>query len=161
MPKRNQWGHMTLGLNCKLLRNKLPYLQSSGAEWLAERLGKANTRRREFLNYCQNHRKKLAYVAPDAPDIDDSSQSIFTVHTAPTSSTTASAFLERCGFQQPDLENVDFETQSFTSYSTSIANKTKDKLRIPPQPKESLDEKPFECPYCYTIQVVKGVRAWR
>lgn len=154
------------------VRNKLPYLQRPGAEWLIERLGKANTRRREFFSYCEKHRKKLAYIGPhpvleveqdtaSSKDVPDPAQSAFTIHTAPCSLTTASTFVEGFGFQQTTLEIEEFETQSFTSYATSIGNDGEDKLQVPPQPKESLDGKPFECPFCFTIQIVKGKRPWR
>src|SRR5271154_4185589 len=69
------------------VRNKSPYLLRLGAEWLIERLGKANTRRREFLKYCEKHREKLAYV-PLAPK-----PTHLTSNIAP-SATTASAYAE-------------------------------------------------------------------
>jgi hypothetical protein len=144
------------------VRNKLPYLQWARAEWLIERLGKANTRRREFLSYCEKHRIKLAYVDTAlSKDVPDSSESAFTIYPAPNSLTTASTFMERYAFQQTALEIEEFETQSFTSYATSIGNDGEDKLSVPPQPIESLDGKPFECPFCFTIQIVKGERPWK
>lgn len=138
------------------VRNKIPYLQKSGAEWLIDRLGRANTRRREFLSYREKHRKKLAYPPPQ---LDDSTHCISTIHTAPSSFTTASAFVE--SYRRPDVEDRHMETQSITSYATSNVTDLEGKLRIPHQPTESSDGKPFECPYCYTIQVISGEASWR
>jgi DNA-binding MarR family transcriptional regulator len=157
------------------VRHKVPYLQRSGAEGLIERLGKANTRRREYLRYCEKHRKKLAYIAPTpksdpehedplAIESDELPRSIFTMssHIAPSSVTDASTYMENSVFQQAELENRNFETQSVTSYATSIENEEAEvKLRVPAQPQESLDGSPFECPYCYTIRIIDERQTWR
>lgn len=141
------------------VRNKMPYLLRSGDEWLIERLGEANTLRRKFFKYCEKHRQKLAYIGPPPPS-DDASE----FGPAPSALTTASAYVERFEPTQGVLEDqsfTSFENQSITSYTTSMTNERDNELRVPPQPKESLAGKPFECPYCYTIQVVKGERSWR
>jgi DNA-binding MarR family transcriptional regulator len=154
------------------VRHKVPYLQWSGAEGLIERLGKANTRRRQFLKYCEKHRKKLAYVAPtqnsdpeheDHLASDELPRSIFTTssHIPPSSATEASIYVENNMFHQAEFENRDFDTQSVTSYATSIEDEDEVKLRIPAQPQESFDGKPFECPFCYTIRIIDERHTWR
>lgn len=155
--------------------HKYPYLRRTDStnEWLIERLGKANTRRREYLKYRETHRKRLAFVpaaskleeiserypdqhAPPASHIDDSARSGFKSDMSPSilASTTASAYVER-------IHQEDYEIQSMTSFALSLGREEEGKLSIPPRPKGSENERPFECPYCCTIQVVKGERAWR
>jgi hypothetical protein len=151
-----------------------PYARPSltNSEWLVERLGRANTRRREYLKYCEKHRDRLAYI-PLGPKLDETRklseirQNLVPVNADATRSvfsspsilapTTASTYIEK--LTAPIAE--EFETQSMTSYATSVENTEEGNLNIPPRPRESESEKPFECPYCYTIQVAKNDRAWR
>jgi len=146
------------------VRNTVPYLQRAGSEWLIERLGQANSRRRELFNYREKHRKRLGYVPPDqsvSPEDEDSSQAPRTINTAPSSSTTATTFNENLAFRSLDFDEKDTETVSVTSYATSAVTDSEGKTRIPRQPAESRAAKPFECPFCYTIQVVEGEHSWR
>lgn len=42
------------------VKEKFPSLQYPGMEWLATRLGKTITQRRQFMWYCRDHREKMA-----------------------------------------------------------------------------------------------------
>ena len=160
---------------------RFPRLRS--LPWLAEKLGTANTRRRELLRYRERHHTKLACnVGPTEIDTEgwqralppgnsnvDISKSLtvpvsLAEHSNPVklsqlSSTEATGFLPS---HEGHLE-LEFDTaKSETSYVTSVAdNTTKGNRRIPEAPKESAVGSPFECPYCYTIQVVRNLSQWK
>jgi len=150
--------------------------------WLIERLGRANTQRREYFKYRELHRTKLGYV-PEVTEIvvqkENQKDSMVPVGTLNTeeegaslhsghesvdksvtvlASTTASSYHETKDLgTTPD----EFETMSLVSYATSLGSEESYELRIPPMPKGSDGGSPFECPYCYTIQTIKGKREWR
>jgi hypothetical protein len=156
--------------------HKYPYLRrtDSSNEWLIERLGKANTRRREYFKYCEMHRKRLAFVpavlkrdrvreeyseqqSVSSPHMDDPPRTAYTSDMSPSiqATTTASTYVERI------KDEEDYERQSTTSFATSLGHEKEGKLKMPPQPQGSENAQPFECKLCYTIQIVKGQSAWR
>ncbi|KAF5227593.1 hypothetical protein FANTH_14728 [Fusarium anthophilum] len=111
---------------------------------LAERLGKAISRRRQFFNYRLAHRTKL-------------SQGL--THEGGDGETIASSLPDylkdaASGGQPLPIDAIGGEGSdsgfSQTSYATSLTDV--DQCRIPRLPKESSDG-PFECPFCYTIIV--------
>lgn len=152
-------------------------------QWLAEKLGKANAKRRQYLKYREKHREKLArdvdeaenpngdapfLALPKAPgqtllqsvvqQFDETASTRFAPTLAPT---TASTFIIP---SLPEIETVDETSdagQSQTSYATSVGEEAAEELRVPPLPIDAQDERPFECPYCYTIQTVKGSHSWK
>jgi hypothetical protein len=118
--------------------------------WLAERLGKAISRRRQYFRYRQEHHEKLAH------GMDDDEQGV-----AP--STLASSIPEKFKKGQAVLGDDDGDSDagrmSQTSFATSAAGPT-EKLRVPPMPAEAADG-PFECPFCYMIISISDRRAWK
>jgi rubrerythrin len=151
---------------------------------LIERLGKAITRRREYFRYRREHRRRLALERPDAEDIplanvDDSSATQANVDAARPASTynnteiraptitltKATTFIENSPVQTSYVEQAD--DASLTSYATSTGEGSLYALRVP-NPPDSIGhgvnfayEMPFECPYCFTIQVVANFREWK
>ncbi|KAL9122470.1 MAG: hypothetical protein Q9187_000980 [Circinaria calcarea] len=122
------------------VEQKFPIAQN----FIIDRLGKALSRRRQFLRYRELHAAKLAHAVDGKDTI-----------TAP-SETTAS------GFRDPDREMASkdiYDLQSETSYATSVGRPTS--TRVPSMPKEAANGQPFECPFCHTIEIVKGTHAWR
>ena len=83
--------------------------------------------------------------------------------TAYTQTTAASTLYQSDSVK--DLENFEVHSdtgQSQTSYTPSITGDEQHRIKVPPLPKEGLDEKPFECPYCFTICIFKGEgRSWK
>ncbi|KAF5597623.1 zinc finger transcription factor ace1 [Fusarium subglutinans] len=119
---------------------------------LAERLGKAISRRRQFFNYRLAHCTKL-------------SQGL--THEGGDGETIASSLPEylkdaASGGQPLPIDAIRGEGSdsgfSQTSYATSLTSV--DQCRIPPLPKESSDG-PFECPFCYTIIVADTRSSWK
>ena len=139
------------------VRQKFPMAK----EFLVSRLGKAISRRRQYLKYRELHRAKLA--KPSQPlelqEIVLPDKSV--ISSTKLTETTASAFVERTSTKEADFEFADMRSESGatqTSYATSSGSTTK--VRMPPTPKGAANGQPFECPYCYMIDTVKDTRAW-
>lgn len=118
--------------------------------WLAERLGKAISRRRQYFKYRQEHHERLAHGMEE----DDRG-------VAP--STLASSIPEKFKKGQMvipnDDDNSDAGRMSQTSFATSAAGAS-GQLHVPPMPSEAADG-PFECPFCYMIVSISDRRAWK
>lgn len=165
------------------VRDRYPY--ASKNTFLIERLGKANAQRRQWLSYKKRHRDKLGLATyPEAQDLDleqvpysnvdastnlhdlaegeDLSSSVELPDRKPDlatilSSTRASTFYKR---QEPERAMSETEI-SGTSYSESRFEEIGQETNLIPQPPpESIDENPFECPYCFSIITVTGSHSW-
>lgn len=150
-------------------------------QFLIDRLGRSNTKRRQLLEYHKRHHDKLALYI-DAPMASGIAQKTFAldlgdgvleadavVDGSPTAvaatiaktlntQTTVSTFFER-----PSLVPGGSDTgQSQISHGTSVGDDTHTKLRIPAPPiaGRALDGEPFECPYCFCMVEVEDSRAW-
>ncbi|KAI9887960.1 MAG: hypothetical protein M1823_000217 [Watsoniomyces obsoletus] len=150
--------------------------------WLVARLGKANARRRQFLKYRENHRRKLAQELESRPEGAQGTREILQAqeetiprdvqlgndgsrsHAASSNpsnaltQTTATTFVTQ---PHEDIDQTSDPGRSETSYATSVEQDDQGNLSVPPPPKESEDEQPFECPYCFTIQTIKSDHAWK
>lgn len=113
----------------------------SAKGYLVERLGKAISRRRQYLKYRETHAAKMAQR------LDEENT------TTVRSETTATALLV-----QRDPQEDSRSVSSESSYATSTGSVQKS--RMPSMPKEARAGLPFECPYCRTIEVVKNTHAW-
>lgn len=125
---------------------------------LAEMLGKAITRRRQFFRYRKSHHERLAHGLEDK--------------------TIASSLLEHWKLQTDvNLRNaiIDEDARSDTamtqtSYATSagfLLDASDERileppppLRVPPLPKEA-EQGCFSCPFCYEIISVTTRAAWK
>jgi hypothetical protein len=157
------------------IENKFP----NAPNFLAIRLGKAISRRRQYLKYCDKHRRKLGQdidpprlpaiirkvpktvLAPqffqnDEPltkvDAVEPSEVATTVLTQTTATTFTASNIE------VEVESDSGQTQ--TSYTPSESADEGPKPRPPPPPKQFHDNQPFECPFCFTIVNVKSIRSW-
>ena len=160
---------------------KYPRLRSK--PWLVEKLGRAITRRRDFLRYRERHHEKLAdsnvLSAPKKPP--DHHKPVPTkpgTHTisaggGPKMADVASSSADRSRLASTIattyiadshnlLETVSHAGLSEISDITSVVNDHDQGARpIPDPPNNSAGAKPFECPYCYTIQVVRKPSHWK
>lgn len=141
---------------------------------LLERLGKANSTRRKYFKYREQHREKLSF--PQNKDVPGSknppatesvarsqahSQKSHTIvegnpsirqPTIAKESTTASTFVPRSLPLPLNIDNPDQLSDAATQTTTgSQSSMVQDCLNIPNPPKESESADEFECPYCYTI----------
>ncbi|KAF5665566.1 hypothetical protein FCIRC_10493 [Fusarium circinatum] len=111
---------------------------------LAERLGKAKSRRRQFFNYRLAHRTKLSQGLTHEGDDGETIVSSLPDYLKDAASGGQPLPIDAIGGDGSD------SGFSQTSYATSLTDV--DQCRIPPLPKESSDGA-FECPFCYTIIV--------
>lgn len=122
--------------------------------WLAGRLGKAISRRRQYFRYRESHHAKLSAGlehAPYAPPPDSETIASSIPHALKDKPATpaARAVLE---------DNNSDAGVSQTSYATSAANSAS--LNIPPLPEEA-HKGPFQCPFCYMMIIANDRAAWK
>lgn len=118
---------------------------------LAERLGKAISRRRQYFKYRAHHHEKLRHGLELDADLPKD-----------TATTVASSIPNH----QKDLGAdvlMDEDTPSDagisqTSFASSVAED--DRLRVPPLPKEA-QKGPFECPFCFMMIAVTNSISWK
>ena len=115
-------------------------------EWLIVRLGKANTRRRQFLEYRKSHNERIK-----------SPQSMFedkktVVSSIPSRIKNNEYFQESAGSQIMGVHDVD-DGYTVTSYAETTTNQATSLL--PPVPSMAQGGAPFQCPYCF--MVVDGI----
>ncbi|OAL44535.1 hypothetical protein IQ07DRAFT_521615, partial [Pyrenochaeta sp. DS3sAY3a] len=127
------------------VRGKYP----NAKEYLVDRLGKAISRRRQYLRYREEHRKKLEQESTIAPSEKIESTVASSLPPEIKSSTSAA-----------ELEDPDYfeEVLSQTSYASSTHDPVK--LRPPQLPEEGQNGDPFECPLCFRFTSVKQTAAW-
>lgn len=125
--------------------------------WLAERLGKAISQRRQYLRYRRVHRQKLAQGLDKAHEPE-----------AEGEETLASSLpghlkddADRKEGPQPVMtfaENRSEAGMSATSYATTSASEGN--IRVPKLPRAS-EVGPFECPLCYMIIQIEDRASWK
>lgn len=120
--------------------------------WLAERLGKGISRRRQYLRYRESHHSKLSHGLDDPEDTNgecnETIASSIPLHLK--DNVVATTILE---------DDRSDAGASQTSYaSTSMGDP--EALRIPPLPEEA-HRGPFQCCFCYMIIVAATRAAWK
>jgi hypothetical protein len=74
-----------------------------------------------------------------------------------TASTVIPARLESAEREEEQSD----DNRSHTSYATSVDERNgDDRLSVVPLEDVSPNGAPFECPYCWTIQIITNQRAW-
>ncbi|MCJ1324815.1 hypothetical protein MMC10_001477 [Thelotrema lepadinum] len=121
--------------------------------YLCDRLGKAISRRRQFLKYQGEHAAKLAHGVE--LDEDDPARSETTASTLlqDPSAVHASQTPMRHSFTD------DVSLFSATSYATVPGNTRS--IKWPPLPKISESSSPYECPYCHIFIEAQTTHDWR
>lgn len=158
--------------------HKFPKLDQERNSWLRNRLGKAITQRRRYLQYAREHRQKLERgselhwrptentLKPTGLPLRDAnllrSEADRTENTTRPSTlapTTASTVL----LPNEPIHDVDFQDdQSQTSYALSLGDGSDEsQLQLPSLVEISKGSTAFECPFCWTIQSFRKESAWR
>ncbi|KAF2110629.1 hypothetical protein BDV96DRAFT_196367 [Lophiotrema nucula] len=154
--------------------HKFPSLNTPKKNWLKERLGKANSQRRQYLRYAREHRDKLGKETKDlwqpeeeqheqprlfAANWTANSQAAETNLTSTLAPTTASTLhLKDIDVLEPESQ----DDQSVTSYAMSLGEDGDDShLQVPRLADISRGSATFECPLCWTIQSIKRESSWR
>lgn len=160
------------------VREKFP----DASPQLHERLGKANSRRRQLLVYNEMHNSKISQLFPikhnpvEAPVSDEIAENDAQSHIehtdvienqepevsskAPTQTTvtTVKDFWSELPTHQEEPE----EAMSTTSYASSVNENSGNLLSIPPPPDaEAFNGTPFICPFCYAQVIVTSDRSWK
>ncbi|PGH08788.1 hypothetical protein AJ79_05887 [Helicocarpus griseus UAMH5409] len=135
--------------------------------WLVKRLGKAITKRREYLKGRELHHEKLAQGATSATSAElladnaNSEAGRMTLLTETTATTFAGPVAEiDLHMTEAGDVGVDADTApSETSYASTVGDDTK--IHLPLLPEEA-ERNPggFECPYCYYLISVRGPLSW-
>ncbi len=144
-------------------------------DWLIERLGRSITRRRQFLKYREDHHWKLAQdwenaageIATKGATAEDGSATREEARTIATTKATTFVGLHPNPVQEGSDVGGSFGSQ--TSYDFTVMGDPEPlrKLRVPPPPKIAFEGvlfefgEPFQCPYCYTEQIVENKTAWK
>ncbi|KAF8540095.1 hypothetical protein BDD12DRAFT_735547, partial [Trichophaea hybrida] len=126
--------------------------------YLIKRLGRANTRRRQLLEYHQRHHEKIAgYHDEAAPteyypseDVSDHRQSLET-----PGFNVADSAAEPNLYAKTDLK------LSRTSFSSSINGSDRPRVPAPPNEMQAFNGIPFLCPYCFSIITIANREAWK
>ncbi|KAK1780353.1 hypothetical protein QBC45DRAFT_485207 [Copromyces sp. CBS 386.78] len=154
------------------VREKFPKLWFNESSPVAERMGKAITKRRQFMWYCRDHQSHLAADGGDEKSIvdnhrDDNHRDIVEYDKAKTAkqSSKATTFFPKDNLMDVLQKSLDGkeeeEEESVSQYSTSTVSDSLANLKLPPLSGLSPDSKPFECPICYTLQQFRSERAWQ
>ncbi|KAI0532832.1 hypothetical protein GGR58DRAFT_488844 [Xylaria digitata] len=121
---------------------------------IANRLGRAITRRRQYFKYREAHHAKLSHGLRGDSNFDALTE------------TMASSISERLKDQPRTDKNTPVDIGdnyseaegSQTSYATSTTNDQQ--LHIPPLP-ETAYRGPFECPFCFMIIIASNRDEWK
>jgi hypothetical protein len=137
------------------VRTKFP----NAEEFLVVRLGKAITRRRQYLRYRRKNRRRLdrdsnAALSEENTDTAQflENPNVITASHVPASNDDGSSSIG--SYMTDYYEDILFQT----SYSSSSSRATK--LSPPTMPLESFDGKPFECPLCFRIITTSNDVEW-
>ncbi|KAF4423164.1 Zinc finger transcription factor ace1 [Fusarium acutatum] len=117
---------------------------------IAERLGKAISRRRQYFKYRELHHDKLE----SGLELDGKDQ---------MQSTVASSLPKNLNVNEPislveDVDDASDTGRSQTSWATSAANP--ERRKIPALPTEA-ENGPFECPFCFMMVSITSRIHWK
>ncbi|EAT82091.2 hypothetical protein SNOG_10697 [Parastagonospora nodorum SN15] len=145
------------------VREKFP----DAPEYLVLRLGRAISRRRQYLVYREEHRMKLGEdldlePKPQGSKAPQNAGNLDTTTSEWANSTVASSLAPAVkeSIIVPDfgITPPDEDAASQTSYASS--NSDPSKIRPPKLPEHGLNGEPFECPLCFRFTSVKHLHAW-
>lgn len=123
------------------------------ARWLAQRLGSAIAKRRQFIKYCRDHKARLGADNEIERGLDSRTELL---------SSKATMFLKEryldAELLSANAEEVDDAVSLMTATTTFDADNL---LRLPRLVDLSLDGQPFECPICFTLQKFVHEKAWK
>ena len=146
--------------------------------FLIRRIARANVRRRQQFAYQRMHREKLAHHARASI----STQSIHTPGTEILSQPSLDRHVSNDSVPQADVAAIaasvttatnlnlprieiaeNQSTVTVSEYAPSTWQPARDAVAFPPPPVLHLDEKYFECPYCFTLcpRSVLATKAWK
>lgn len=135
------------------VQERFPKLAFQDSRWLASRLGGANAKRRQFINYVRDHKAKL-----EVGDINPAVDAARTVKSSKATTFVVPGELSASEFLRAPLE-VEDDSVSLVSASTAFNNDTN--LRLPSLADLGPDGSYFECPICFTLQSFRMEKSWK
>lgn len=160
------------------IRHKFP----GAPEYLIQRLGEANCKRRQLLRYYKNYHDKIArYIDPPLPsneaacpsasakinqvanDIRDEGDIIPCFKSPAVVSTTPQPQTTVAAIRPEAIALAELESDSDHLSQTSSTTDQCIDIQVPPPPNldAAIDGKPFQCPYCYQVIKIDDLRSWR
>ena len=160
--------------------HKFPKLRN--VPWLEHRLGRAITRRRQFLRYCKMHKDKLAEGTlqevwkPSALEVEVQKPQLspvllpnenepeqkpgLRVPSVLASTKASTLAVPSIGVLPESSDDVDTSTVVSSSLGDELET---DGLQVPLIPDDAAAGMEFECPFCWTIQAFrrKASRSWK
>ena len=149
------------------------------AEYLRERLARANTRRRQLLKYYEAHHKEVSQYIDDPllanstierNELANASKSVTsmaeggsasTSENFPTSKSVTTAPTVKVEQHQAIKIKQDEDQLSITSYATPTNHPMRTRVPSPPDENAAFEGKPFQCPYCFYIIEIRGRQDWK
>ena len=117
--------------------------------FLAERLGRAISRRRQYFKYRESHHLKLSQGLNSREANDES-----------TVASSLPRHAKVAGFNPEAVDEDEASDSGITQTSFASSHTGGDKLRVPPLPREA-ENGPFECPFCYMMIIASGSLSWK
>ncbi|KAI0832188.1 hypothetical protein F5Y06DRAFT_290453 [Hypoxylon sp. FL0890] len=145
------------------VRHKYPKLSGPNTRELAERLGGANAKRRQYIKYCRDHKTRLDRVTDESAPVPggDLGDDVEDGTTAKLSS-KATTLLPVGSSELAELELNVAEEEDAVSFSTaSTTFESAISLTLPSLQELSPNSEPFECPICFTLQSFRREKAWK
>lgn len=118
---------------------------ANAPEWMIKRLGKAISRRRQFLEYRKTHHERIASL--EVSNVPEDTGTI--VSSLPTVAKQDQGFQASVKPEIVELDNQSEDGISETSYAETIVGENA--LFVPKLPEAAQGGAMFECPYCFMI----------
>ncbi|OIW28721.1 hypothetical protein CONLIGDRAFT_564100, partial [Coniochaeta ligniaria NRRL 30616] len=136
---------------------RYPKLKKEQSRWLCERLGRAITKRRQFLRYMHDHKLRLTGSAAGT-NIGSASEGAHT-HASTKASTLDARKLALLEAGETEVE----DTKSYVSAGSSfqMTGSGDATLSLPTLAQVSRGEAIFECPFCFGLQHISRDWEWR
>ncbi|KAK3950424.1 hypothetical protein QBC32DRAFT_376163 [Pseudoneurospora amorphoporcata] len=138
------------------IRHKFP----SANQGIVRQLGKANSFRRQYFRYREEHHRKLAQGLPDErmePPCDNTKTIADSTVASSLPQHLKTSKLDGSGFENCDIRSEAGRTES--SFAPSSAPDGS-RSRMPSMPDEA-QQGPFEYPFYYRVILVKTTTEWR
>ncbi|KAK7937677.1 uncharacterized protein PG986_014545 [Apiospora aurea] len=169
---------------------RYPKLAGPDARWLCERLGRAITKRRQFLRYSREHSRRIAghgdvdpvdhqmphhsiehdgalsreRARSSTPSIASGMRTNYSgSYAAHTHASTKASTLDIAQLRHvEDIQGDDDDTKSYVSAGSSFQlGKSDSTLHLPTLEEVSQGSEMFECPICFDIRAISRETSWR
>ncbi|KAF8544190.1 hypothetical protein BDD12DRAFT_648095, partial [Trichophaea hybrida] len=140
------------------VRDKFP----NASNYLQERLGKANSRRRQLLLYNERHNSKICQLFPIHKSSKTTVQTTDSQLDLDIKTTVTTIYNQNFPWTNEELAEESPDCASVTSYTSSISEGS-NTLHVPPPPDRDLvfEGMPFICPYCFAQAIVQNESLWK